>query len=115
MAAVLAAEALSRLTCGMPEVFCVPGILDICRDDCLQPHDMRRKSDLSKPIFASQQGLGAPILDIPSAVAAGSFYDSPADANGQVRFGDADAALRDAPHTISNAQYAPRNIVANGR
>lgn len=56
------------------------------------------------------QDLGEPILTIPDAIKAKSYFDPPGAGSfegppaGRVRVGDPDTALREAPHTIKDAR-----------
>lgn len=54
------------------------------------------------------QELGEPILSIPDAIKANSYYDPPSSCSfalcGQVHLGDPDAVLEASPHTIKGAR-----------
>ncbi|BDA47143.1 Xanthine dehydrogenase/oxidase [Coccomyxa sp. Obi] len=58
--------------------------------------------------YGHPKELGEPILSIPAAIKADSYYDPPGSGSfmgGQVCVGDPDAALKTAPHTIKNGRY----------
>ena len=58
------------------------------------------------------QELGEPILSIPDAIKADSYFDPPGSGSftgGRVCVGDPDKALQTAPHTIKGGRCAPAN------
>lgn len=57
------------------------------------------------------QKLGEPILSIPAAIKADSYFDPPGSGSfsgGKVCVGDPDVALKTAPHTIKNGRCAKK-------
>ena len=58
------------------------------------------------------QDLGEPILSIPDAIKADSYYEPPGSGSftgGRVCVGAPDKALQTAPHTIKGGRCAPAN------